>query len=53
MLVWPVRIGVFLDQHRELDMKEIVTPATKKQPAFGSFAFSRNDGDLAINLQSE
>jgi hypothetical protein len=36
-----------------MDLKEIVTPATEKQPAFGSFAFSRNDGDLAVNLQPE
>lgn len=36
----------FLEQHPELDLDVIVVPATEKQPAFGSFAFSRLDDEL-------
>ena len=36
----------FLEQYTELDMEVIVVPSTEKQPAFGSFAFSKQDGDL-------
>lgn len=36
----------FLEQHPGLDMDVVVVPASEKQPAFGSFAFSRQDGEL-------
>lgn len=36
----------FLDQHPELDMDVLVVPASEKQLAFGSFAFSRDDDEL-------
>ena len=36
----------FLEQCPDLDMDVIVVPATEKQPAFGSFAFSKTDDEL-------
>ncbi len=36
----------FLEQHSELDMDVVVVPASEKQPAFGSFAFSKQDDEL-------
>ncbi len=36
----------FLDQHPELDMEVSMVPASEKQPAFGSFAFSIGDDEL-------
>ena len=36
----------FLEQHPDLDMDVIVVPASEKQPAFGSFAFSKRDDEL-------
>lgn len=36
----------FLEQHPELDMGVIVVPTSEKQPAFGSFAFSKQDDEL-------
>ncbi|NNJ73723.1 MAG: transporter substrate-binding domain-containing protein [Anderseniella sp.] len=36
----------FLEQYRDLDMEVIVVPDSEKQPAFGSFAFSKQDNEL-------
>jgi polar amino acid transport system substrate-binding protein len=36
----------FLEQHPELDMDVVMVPASEKQPAFGSFAFSKQDDEL-------
>ncbi len=36
----------FLEQHRDLDMEVIAVPDSEKQPAFGSFAFSKQDDEL-------
>lgn len=36
----------FLEQHPELDLEVVVVPAGEKQPAFGSFAFSKQDDQL-------
>ncbi len=36
----------FLEQHPELDLDVIAVPVSEKQPAFGSFAFSRQDDEL-------
>ncbi len=36
----------FLEQHPELDLEVVMVPASEKQPAFGSFAFSKQDDEL-------
>lgn len=36
----------FLEQHPELSLDVVVAPASEKQPAFGSFAFSKQDDEL-------
>lgn len=36
----------FLEQQAELDLDVVVVPASEKQPAFGSFAFSKQDVEL-------
>ena len=43
----------FLEQHRELDMDVVVVPASEKQPAFGSFAFSKQDNELRRKVDAE
>lgn len=36
----------FLEQHPELGLDVVMVPASEKQPAFGSFAFSKQDDEL-------